>query len=157
MLDQLEHLPPNGHGLVETPASEAPPVDESGTGARVDPERGVFITSRGDEIELSGKRISALMLERLAADGKPKIPLVEVTLMGKHKQLEANPDHPGYQALLKEWEEDSRSKAVRYTYVMGIKGTPPEEFIAEQREFFAERSEERRVGKECRSRWSPYH
>ena len=22
---------------------------------------------------------------------------------------------------------------------------------------FAERSEERRVGKECRSRWSPYH
>ena len=25
------------------------------------------------------------------------------------------------------------------------------------REFAAERSEERRVGKECRSRWSPYH
>ena len=24
-------------------------------------------------------------------------------------------------------------------------------------EVFAERSEERRVGKECRSRWSPYH
>ena len=23
--------------------------------------------------------------------------------------------------------------------------------------FFVERSEERRVGKECRSRWSPYH
>ena len=23
--------------------------------------------------------------------------------------------------------------------------------------FFDERSEERRVGKECRSRWSPYH
>ena len=23
--------------------------------------------------------------------------------------------------------------------------------------FFADRSEERRVGKECRSRWSPYH
>ena len=23
--------------------------------------------------------------------------------------------------------------------------------------FIAERSEERRVGKECRSRWSPYH
>ena len=25
------------------------------------------------------------------------------------------------------------------------------------RELFVERSEERRVGKECRSRWSPYH
>ena len=24
-------------------------------------------------------------------------------------------------------------------------------------EFFSVRSEERRVGKECRSRWSPYH
>ena len=24
-------------------------------------------------------------------------------------------------------------------------------------DFFADRSEERRVGKECRSRWSPYH
>ena len=24
-------------------------------------------------------------------------------------------------------------------------------------DFYAERSEERRVGKECRSRWSPYH
>ena len=24
-------------------------------------------------------------------------------------------------------------------------------------EYFVERSEERRVGKECRSRWSPYH
>src|SRR6266699_1695387 len=28
---------------------------------------------------------------------------------------------------------------------------------AEGRNFTAERSEERRVGKECRSRWSPYH
>ena len=28
---------------------------------------------------------------------------------------------------------------------------------AVQREVFEERSEERRVGKECRSRWSPYH
>ena len=25
------------------------------------------------------------------------------------------------------------------------------------KEFFGPRSEERRVGKECRSRWSPYH
>ena len=29
--------------------------------------------------------------------------------------------------------------------------------IADAEEAFAERSEERRVGKECRSRWSPYH
>jgi len=33
-------------------------------------------------------------------------------------------------------------------------GRPVEEV---QRELGLERSEERRVGKECRSRWSPYH
>ena len=27
----------------------------------------------------------------------------------------------------------------------------------ETKDLYAERSEERRVGKECRSRWSPYH
>ena len=29
--------------------------------------------------------------------------------------------------------------------------------LTEEEESCAERSEERRVGKECRSRWSPYH
>ena len=31
------------------------------------------------------------------------------------------------------------------------------EDIARDSDISAERSEERRVGKECRSRWSPYH
>src|SRR5260370_34698906 len=31
------------------------------------------------------------------------------------------------------------------------------ELFGTQRRIFRERSEERRVGKECRSRWSPYH
>ena len=31
------------------------------------------------------------------------------------------------------------------------------EIKIEEDDFSAERSEERRVGKECRSRWSPYH
>ena len=45
--------------------------------------------------------------------------------------------------------------------------TQPEQFAAQETvsligprgeiEAVAERSEERRVGKECRSRWSPYH
>ena len=30
-------------------------------------------------------------------------------------------------------------------------------FVKEGNETFITRSEERRVGKECRSRWSPYH
>ena len=34
----------------------------------------------------------------------------------------------------------------------GKKGNAPDDFLD-----FGNRSEERRVGKECRSRWSPYH
>ena len=30
-------------------------------------------------------------------------------------------------------------------------------FVVKDTEFITTRSEERRVGKECRSRWSPYH
>ena len=33
----------------------------------------------------------------------------------------------------------------------------PEEMISDFRNHIRIRSEERRVGKECRSRWSPYH
>src|SRR5256885_11516179 len=33
----------------------------------------------------------------------------------------------------------------------------PVKWTCERSEAFASRSEERRVGKECRSRWSPYH
>src|SRR5260370_1973382 len=44
---------------------------------------------------------------------------------------------------------------------LGRSGRPPSEEIIQQLEDahrrFRERSEERRVGKECRSRWSPYH
>jgi hypothetical protein len=118
-------IAPNGH------------VDEGEqTLPRVDPARGVFITSRGDEIELSSKPISSLMLERLTNDGKPKIPMVEVTLMGKHRQLEPHPDDPGYKALLEEWTLESRMKTMRYVFIMGVKGQPPQDFMDEQRPFF---------------------
>ena len=36
-------------------------------------------------------------------------------------------------------------------------GTPPDAVTAAFKQMFPTRSEERRVGKECRSRWSPYH
>ena len=40
-----------------------------------------------------------------------------------------------------------------------VKGLPMgfDTIMSSDGENFAERSEERRVGKECRSRWSPYH
>lgn len=103
---------------------------------RVEPARGVFVTSTGEEIEMSGKPISSLIIERLINEGRPSIPMTEVTLLGKHKQMEANPNDPGYQALLKEWEEGQQMKLMRYLFVVGVKGQPSQEFIDEQRPFF---------------------
>ena len=40
--------------------------------------------------------------------------------------------------------------------VLGIIKRPDNTFLITQR-VLTKRSEERRVGKECRSRWSPYH
>ena len=41
--------------------------------------------------------------------------------------------------------------------IWGFEGTVPGPTIEAERGQVAMRSEERRVGKECRSRWSPYH
>jgi hypothetical protein len=108
---------------------------------RVDPTRGLFITSTGEEIELSGKQINSLVLDRLVNEGRPHIPMVEVTLLGKHKQLEANPNDAGYKALLAEWENDQRIKVLRYLFVVGVKGQPTAEFVAEQAAFFPNATE----------------
>ena len=34
---------------------------------------------------------------------------------------------------------------------------PDDFYLQQNRDIYETRSEERRVGKECRSRWSPYH
>ena len=44
---------------------------------------------------------------------------------------------------------DGWKRLIVYAWVAGIRS-----YIEESQE---DRSEERRVGKECRSRWSPYH
>ena len=45
---------------------------------------------------------------------------------------------------------------LNWLYKRGLKGLE-EEVYQVFSSFLAQRSEERRVGKECRSRWSPYH
>ena len=47
--------------------------------------------------------------------------------------------------------------AVRSTGIYCRPSCPARRPKREQVSFFQIRSEERRVGKECRSRWSPYH
>ena len=46
--------------------------------------------------------------------------------------------------LAKKWGIDPKAKTPAYTHEDG-------------QDYVPSRSEERRVGKECRSRWSPYH
>lgn len=118
----------NGHIESDVPTSTP-------QGARVDPVRGVFITSRGEEIELADKPVSFLIVERIQNAGKPKIPLIEVTILGR-KQSEYFAGHEGYQARLKEWEEEANTALMRYLFVVGTKGQPPQEFIDEQMTFF---------------------
>lgn len=123
-LDQLLNGS-NGHLAIELDA------------ARVDAARGVFITSKGDELELTGKQVNKLILERIINEGKPRIPMIEVTLLGKHKQLEPNANDPGYLALLEEWQSEQQIRVLRYLFVVGVKGQPPPDFVDEQRPFFA--------------------
>ncbi len=103
----------------------------------LDTENAVFTTSNGFALQLrrpSG--ITSLVLERVRQQGKPKIPMVEVTIGGKYKQLEANPNDENYKALLEEWAVSSGLRTMQYIYVMGIDMTAPEEYIEAQREFF---------------------
>ncbi|MEO8608913.1 MAG: hypothetical protein ABI690_13560 [Chloroflexota bacterium] len=130
----------NGHTLLESPAAMVSDVeileaDEPSSTAHVDPARGVFITSKDEEIEMSGKRITALMLERVANQGKPRIPEVEVIVLGK-KRSQPNANHEGYLAQLKEWEAESRLRSLQFIYNVGVKGQPPQDFIDTYSDYF---------------------
>ena len=64
----------------------------------------------------------------------------------KHLIITGSSEVSWKDAIVKAISEASKS----IDYLSGVK-------ILEQRANIDGRSEERRVGKECRSRWSPYH
>ncbi|MBA3867785.1 MAG: hypothetical protein H0X30_01375 [Anaerolineae bacterium] len=132
----LEMTQPSSNGHEVVPDQGATPQV-----AHIDVDRGVFVTSRGEDIELSGKRISSLMLERLVNEGKPRIPMKEVLILGKHKQMEAAPNDPGYLAMLAEWESNQKIATLIYVFTIGVKGKPDAEFVEEQRAFFPDASD----------------
>lgn len=123
-------------GVFAPPAASAD--DASTSTAYVNAEKGVFVTSSGNELEMTGQAISALMLERITNEGRPKIPRVEVLLLGKHKELQANPNDPGYLALVKEWEGEQSIRIMRYMFCVGVKATPSPEFVELHRQFMPE-------------------
>ena len=70
----------------------------------------------------------------------------------------ASPGPHDYEVVIREQSEVNR-QAHRARLAEGGEVVPfagPAEMVA-GRKIVADRSEERRVGKECRSRWSPYH
>lgn len=104
---------------------------------KLDIETAVFITSNGYTLQLKRpSNITSLVLERVKQEGKPKIPMVEVTIGGKYKQLEANPNDANYQAMLEEWAVESGIRTMRYLYRLGIEADVPESFIEDRRDFF---------------------
>lgn len=122
------------------PPSDPSAADSTST-AHVNAEKGVFVTSKGDELVLTGQAISSLMLERITNEGRPKIPRVEVTLLGKYKEVQANPHDPGYLALVKEWEAEQSIRVMRYMFCVGVKATPSPEFVELHRQFIPEASD----------------
>ena len=52
--------------------------------------------------------------------------------------------------------EDTGRKVTLNESIFGIEPNDHAIYL-DVKQFMANRSEERRVGKECRSRWSPYH
>ena len=61
---------------------------------------------------------------------------------------------PAASRLLKHFDESEIRKIARTVSALGTVSKPLLEDLVDE---FTHRSEERRVGKECRSRWSPYH
>lgn len=107
---------------------------------RLDIAGGKFYTSNGNVIELSNRHVSQLMLERVINTGKPKVPHVEITLMGKHKEIQENRNDPSYIQALKDWEGEQQLRILRYMFDIGVKGEPPEWFIDEQTDYFPDAS-----------------
>ena len=78
-------------------------TDNGDVRPRVDYERRVFVCRDGTELRL--KPVSSLILERLNADqsDKPKVPIIETEVGGKHKRKEENPNDPEYLGTLTTW------------------------------------------------------
>lgn len=103
---------------------------------RLDIAGGKFYTSDGNIIELSNRKVTSLLLERVLNSGKPTVPRIEITLLGKHKEIQENRNDPSYQAALKEWEDGRELRMMRYVFDVGVKGEPPQWFVDEQLDYF---------------------
>ena len=84
--------------------------------------------------------------------------LIDRILIGKNKEVEVIFNHTQKLEMIEEITKEKSNKGVvlnEATCIAYDKRT--QKVIATETKAKVLRSEERRVGKECRSRWSPYH
>ena len=109
---------------------------------------------RGKKRFVCGVRMNGLCVVRtapLAQDTPPEQAEYEICRLLFLLLCEATGRRPAWGML-------TGVRPVRLVHDMRRAGKAPEEIESFFRDkYFAGRSEERRVGKECRSRWSPYH
>lgn len=106
-------------------AQDAAPVST----ASFDVKTRIFTTSEGIRLTLTKGKLNRFVAERIFNGGKPEVPRKEVLLLRKYKQIEANPNDPGYLALLAEWESKRKIDFGVYLLSLGIADTVPSEFI----------------------------
>ena len=110
-------------------------------------EASIVVTSETiGEVHLQNRKVKTFDFDEgesfaMRVDGKPKVLDLEMheKTKGKLQRIECVNPHVGVQ--WKQGKPNVEDKNISYELTFQIK----------------DRSEERRVGKECRSRWSPYH
>lgn len=120
-------------------------VDESEpkTAYTVDTKAGTFTTSKGEVLAARmDVDVSATLLDRMRLQGKPEVPMVEVTVIGGRKQWQSNPQDPNYLAAVELFNNESNERIARYVLLHLLKSRPvPEEWLAVHREYFPGASE----------------
>jgi hypothetical protein len=77
--------------------------------------------------------VSSLVIEQIlnSEAGKPKVPIVETVVAGKHRRHEPNPKDPDYLKALVAWSADKQKRVMLFLIVKGVVDEPPEDFVAE--------------------------
>lgn len=105
------------------------------------PERGVFITLSGQTFTLA--KTNPLLIERLVdtQQGKPDVPVIEVSAPGGRKRLESHPRDPDYLDAVAIWEREKQIKLLVYLFSKGIQESPTEAEVEELRDVLPGESE----------------
>ena len=121
--------------------------------AGYDVTREFYINDAGNQIDKFGKSLSARYLQHFK--GEEEVPFPEDGYHG-HDIVERAEEYTELNGdkLLNVDEEERKQALINYALPKNISKMKSD---LEKYRIIYDRSEERRVGKECRSRWSPYH